>query len=386
LLGKTAESNDNFPERKLQKQFIFNIGRDQTNNPKEWARWLKDPKTGFGLGYTDFGNLDSLGVAFSVIPYIEFNAFRQKNLKVQVGMGGSYFTKKYHPITNSNNQAVTTNVTWSFRAYLYYNLISTKQIDWRLGIGYSHHSNGHTRLLNQGYNSFLVSMSADILNPLGASEENIQKPSFSFKKSVYSYFSLRGGVGQNVLGIAFNNTKSVYTLSGDYGHVLNNTFRLGIGFNYRLYEHYYDYIKNNESLVQEGREFEYFKESPWRYATNIAITLNGEFLLNHVGIDIQIGYNIHKPGYQIDWRINEGWDNTPKDIPESWMLGEYNSKYKFKKHISSRLGMKYYLIGNTKAPANNLYIGAHLNSNLGQADFTELSFGYVHSFNYKDRS
>jgi len=386
MFGKTAESNDGFPDRKLQKQFLFNIGRDQSENPSEWSHWLKGPKTGVGLGYTDFGNLDSLGIALTVIPFIEFNLFRQHRLKMLVGLGGSYFNKEYDPNTNPNNQAVTTDFTWAFRAYFYYEFLSSKRIDWRLGLGYSHHSNGHTRLLNQGYNSFLVSLSADIKNPFNASEGEIINNSQSFTRTVYSYYSIRAGLGQSALSVAFNEKKAVYSISGEYGKVYNKTLKIGVGFYYRLYEHYYDYIKNNESLVQEGREFEYFKENPWRYATNIGVSINAEFLLNHIGLDIQIGFNLHKPGYQIDWRINEGWDNTPRDAPEDWMFGEFNSKYKLKKRISSRLGLKYYLINTKKVPTSNLYLGAHLNSNLGQADFTELSIGYVHSFNIKNRN
>lgn len=385
MLGKTAESNDGFPNRKLQKQFMFTLGRDNSYNPLEWAYWLKGPKTGVGLGYTDFGNLDSLGIAITVIPSIEFNIFNQKRLTMLVGMGGSFFNKEFDAVTNPKNQAVTTDLTWAYRAYFYYKFLRREKIDWRIGVGYSHHSNGHTRLLNQGYNSFLVSLSADIKNPLQLSEEKINHSANAYKKTVYSYYSIRAGLGQSALSVAFNEKKGVYSISGEYGRVYNKTLKIGVGFYYRLYEHYYDYIKNDESLVQNGREFEYFKENPWSNATNIGISLNAEFLLNHVGLDIQLGYNFHKPGYQIDWRINEGWDNTPREVPDSWMFGEFNSKYKLKKQISSRLGIKYYFIGTTNVPTNNFYIGAHINSNLGQADYTELSLGFVHSFSVRDR-
>ncbi len=247
-----------------------------------------------------------------------------------------------------------------------------------MGINYAHHSNGHTRLLNQGYNSFLASLSVSFhekefeVLPAGSLPE--------YESSRLNYFSLRYGQGFNVLALAINDQRPVYTVAGEFGRVYNNTFKLGLGFAYRLYQHYYDYIRNNESLVQDGREFDYFKEDPWRYGSNFAITFNGEFLLNHIGLDLQLGLNLHKPGYQIDWRLNEGWDNTPREVPETWMLGEFNSKYQIKKLISSRLGLKYYLIGNEQAPKHNIFLGAHLSANLGQADFTEFSIGYVYQW------
>src|SRR5690606_15050662 len=114
---------------------------------------------------------------------------------------------------------------------------------------------------------------------------------------------------------------------------------------YRFYQNYYDYIQGNESLVRRGREFDYFHYKPWYYSSNLGISLHGEVILNHIGIDLQFGYNLYKPGYKLEWRINEGWENTPREIPESWVLGELNGEYKMKHRISTRLGLKYYLIG-----------------------------------------
>lgn len=381
LLGYTAESNDGFPDTGLQYQLITNFGRDHRDNPQQWAQRLNKPRTGLSLGLTNFGNLDSLGLAFTVLPYIEFNLFKNKRLKSLVGFGGSYFTEQFDPMTNPKNQAVTTDLTWAFRAHFYYQVLKTNNTVWNLGFGYSHHSNGHTRLLNQGYNSFVAGLSVELRRP-----EFFNTPAIApveYQKTTQNYISLRYGHGFNVLALAINDQRPVYSLAAEFGRVYNNTFKLGIGFAYRLYGHYYDYIKNDESLVQDGREFDFFKEDPWRYGTNFAITVNGEFLLNHIGLDLQLGFNLHKPGYQIDWRLNEGWDNTPRVVPETWILGEFNSKYELKKLISSRLGLKYYLIGNEKAPAHNVFIGAHLQANLGQADFTEVSIGYVYQWKRK---
>ncbi|WP_026452166.1 acyloxyacyl hydrolase [Aequorivita capsosiphonis] len=385
LFGKTMEANEGFPETQFQKQLVFSFGRYHTNNPQQWAQQIKGPKTGFSIGVTDFGNLDSLGIAISASPFIEFKAFGSDRFKILTAMGASYFTRKFHPETNPQNIAVTTDITWAFRMYFYYQMFSTRNIDWRTGIGYSHHSNGHTRLLNQGYNSFLVSISADIRNPFKHSETLPTEPIPKYKRTINHYFAFRGGIGQNVFALAFNDKQNVYTIAGEYGRVYNITFKVGIGFYYRFYQHYYDYIKGNESLVQAGREFDYFRSNPWYYATNLGLSIHGEIFLNHVGIDLQLGYNLHKPAYKMDYRINEGWQDAPREISKGWVLGTIDSKFKKKYRLSSRLGLKYYLIGMEKAPKNNWYVGAHLNANLGQADFSELSLGYVHSFNFRER-
>lgn len=383
LIGKTMESNEDFPRTRLQWQSAFGIGRNHKTNPQEWAHRLKGPKTALTLIYTDLGNLDSLGVAISAMPSIEFNIFKSKRLKMHNGIGITYFTKKHHPEYNLNNKAVTTHLTWAYRMNFYYDILTSNNIDWRMGLSYSHHSNGHTKLMNQGYNSFLLGISADVKKPLQNFSIVKKEQRENFSKSMYSYYEFRAGIGQNVFSTAFNNRKDVYTISGEYGHVFNKTFKLGLGVQYRFYQHYYDYIKDRESLVQPGREFDFYVSNPWYYASNLALNIHGEIMMNHIGIDLSIGYNIHKPAYKIDWRINQGWENPPRELDEKWVLGEYSTYYHLKQKVSARLGLKYYWYGTDKSPKNNYFFGMHLNSNLGQADFSELSIGYVYSFRFR---
>ncbi len=49
--------------------------------------------------------------------------------------------------------------------------------------------------------------------------------------------------------------------------------------------------------------------------------------------------------------------------------------YKLKSLFPTRLGVKLYLFNTNKIPKNNLYIGANINANYTQADFSELSLG-----------
>lgn len=388
LIGITGESNSEFPDRSLQKQFLVSFGWNHFNSDQEWAKRLKHPRTGLSLGYTNFGNNDKLGYAFSVLPFIEFNGFKQERFKVHIGTGVSYFNTQYDFEHNFFNRAVSTDLTWSFRLFSYYNLFPTETIDWRIGLGYAHHSNGHTRLPNQGYNSFLFSLSADIKS-VSSPSKNKTSTLKSFNKSISDYYIVNFGLGINALSETFGRKKAVYNLSGEYGKLINNTFKLGIGFYYRFYQNYYDYIKNNESLVQDGREFDYLKNSPFWNATNFGLTLNGEILMNHFGIDVQFGFNIHKPAYRIDWTLNQGYGIVPREIPEDhgteYALGELDSYYQLKRLISGRFGLKYYLIGTEKKSNHDFYFGTFINSNFGQADFTEFSVGYIRKFNFKER-
>lgn len=380
LFGITGEANTGFPDRKVQKQLYVSLGFNHTYNTKEWAQRLNKPRTGISIGVTDFGNTKQLGYAVSVLPFMEFPVTKNLPLSIYVGTGTSYFNKIYNASENRNNKAVSSHFTWAFRLFSYYQIAATNTINWRAGLGYAHHSNGHVKLPNQGFNSFLLSVSADIKAKKQVVNNHVEQVNLS--KSRYTYLAFRGGYGANALSISFNHAKDVYTFSGEYGIVYNNTYKIGVGFYYRFYENYYNYIRNNESLVQSGREFEDYKNNATWNASNIGISLNGELLMNHIGIDLQIGFNVFKPGYKIDWRINEGWEYIPREIPENSkiVLGELDTYFKIKHIISSRLGFKYYVIGTDKQPKSNVYAGVFINGNLGQADFSEIALGYVYKF------
>lgn len=378
VAGITAESNSNFPETSSTLGVFVNFGKYQQANEQEWAYRLGFPKTGIAAGVVDYGNSKSLGQAYTLLPNIEFNILgrSRRSFTMNVGLGGSYFNKKFNAVENPLNQAASTDLTWTFRLFFHYKIYESETIQWRLGGGYLHHSNGHTRLPNNGYNSLLGGVSAII----GTKKVEVpsEHTSNNFKKTSQYYISPRFGIGSNILSLVYNDKKEVYTVALSAGKQLHKTFKVGVGFSYRYYEHYYDYILQNESLVQDGREFADLKDNPTWSASNLTLFAEGEFLLNHIGLTFMIGANLHKPAYAIDWRINQGWDNTPRDIPTEWMLGEYNSKYKLKKAIATRLGLRYYLFGNENSPTHNIYAGASLNANLGQADFTEFSLGYVY--------
>ncbi|WP_246296922.1 hypothetical protein [Winogradskyella vidalii] len=188
-------------------------------------------------------------------------------------------------------------------------------------------------------------------------------------------------MGQNVLSQKFNSKKDVYTVSASSGKIINNTFKIGGGFYYRFYEHYYDYIKNNETLVAE--QYPHYTENPYGYATNFGLFATSELLIDHFGFALDFGLNIYKPFYKVDWQINQGYTYQNLNNQTFEVLGELNWYYEIKRTISTRMGIKYYLWTTNRAPQHNIFIGAHINANLGQADFTELSLGYVHRLGVK---
>lgn len=379
--GKTMEANTGFPKSKLQKSFLISLSSYNQIIDKQWRLGASSPKTGFSFGITDFGNTEKIGIAYAVMPFMEVGLFRKKSNRwnLNIGMGVSYIDTQFDQDTNPLNQGVTTKFNWTFRSFFYYDLIKKKSTNWRIGFGYTHYSNGHTKLPNQGLNSFLVSLSSSIGQESNSFVEQITEKKYEKDKSSQMYMSLRTGIGQNVLSRVFNDKKEVYSIAISTGKIINRNFKFGTGLYYRFYEQYYDYIKENRALIQDQVPF--FRENPYRYATNFGAFVTTELFLGHVGIEFDIGINFYKPFYKIDWQLSQGYFYNN----EYTRLGELNSYYKIKRTVSSRLGVKYYLFNTYKLNRNNFFLGAHINSNLGQADFSELSLGYVHYFKFKKR-
>jgi hypothetical protein len=85
-----------------------------------WANYLKNVKTGLCIGVADLGNTAQLGTIFTLLPFIEFKAFKSDKFSTHVGTSISYITEKHDPITNEFNRAVSTNFNWSFILFMYY--------------------------------------------------------------------------------------------------------------------------------------------------------------------------------------------------------------------------------------------------------------------------
>lgn len=360
MLGQTVANYNDFPDTKPVKSFFLSVGIKDTRNIHS-SKYYNHPTTGVNLSYSNLGNDSILGKSFGVMPFIQFYPWgnRQKRWSLKFGIGGSYFTKSYRQ--SNQNLAIGSHLTWSFQAFLYRELFALNRMQFRMGAGYLHSSNGHTQLPNMGLNSAQVSLSCQWTS----------RPLISKKKDIYlganmglnrRYFiNVRSGIGVHEYG---GKSKPV---GGDKGYVYSTALSGGIlfkqhlkvraGFTYRFYEHYYDQIK-------ELAKPDYIDSPSWN-ASNIYFHLGSEFLIGHFGLDIEGGLNLYKPFYK-EYYETHGSSNE--------------LKYKLKKYFSSRMGLNFYIINTNKLPKNNFFIGANINANFGQADFTELNFGYMYTF------
>jgi hypothetical protein len=356
MIGKLIPNQliKEFPKTNPQQAFAMTLGGKSLDTNK-WGRFYNFPESGVTLLFSDLGNNDIFGQMINVLPYVSFNVFNTLPGKSQlkIGLGVSYFNTKFDSISNPINEVIGSHFTWDVKVFLYHQLFQTNKFKLRAGIGFSHESNGHTKLPNLGSNSYLFSLNgqfstkdyADFKSPSRIKRGNIAAKRY-FINAQQSYgFHEQDGTEGPMKG----RSKPVYSSSIAFGTIFNNHLKLRVGLVYRFYEQFNTHVTENE--------IEGLSDNPIAAASNAILFIGNEFLMSHASFDVRLGINLYKPFYR---RFNEA--NDPGTV--------------LRKIFTSRIGMNLYLKDTNKQPKSNFFIGAHINANMAKADFTAFSLGY----------
>jgi hypothetical protein len=151
--------------------------------------------------------------------------------------------------------------------------------------------------------------------------------------------------------------RMVKSVTISVGALFREQIKVDIGFAGRFYEQYYYHILNPIDSA--------YNNSPKLNASNLYFFIGCEFLAGHIGMDIEGGLNLYKPYFRKHYLTMEG--NIDFDF---WLKQLFNSK----------LGLNYYIINTQKKPKVNFFVGLNINANFGQADFSEICIGVIHTF------
>ncbi len=351
LAGKIAPNYEPYPPSSAKETFVLDFGESNIDN-KPWSRYYNHPDAGISVAFSQLGNPSVFGNELDVMPFITFNTTRRlKNTwYFKIGIGASFFTKHFDSVSNPEDNAIGSTVTWNFKLFIYRSLWVTKNFNFRLCGGYCHSSDGHTALPNLGLNSALIGISAQFNRH--PADPDFLYPEKPVEKTPDEYFiQLRTGFGMHARGSPFGPYDGpIYgvgsaAISG--GIIFNKHVKVRAGFTYRDYGKLMDYT---------GQPY-----STWQ-SSNIIFSLGCEFLVGHFGLDIEGGINLYKPFYHHFYEDYEGSTTS--------------TFYYLKSIFPMRLGLNYYFINPAKNTRFNIFMGADIDANFGQADFSELNLGY----------
>jgi len=348
-----------FPETSAQQAFAVSLGGRSLDTNK-WGKYYNFPESGIMFLYSDFGNDEIFGQMINFVPYLSLNVFNKFPGKstLKIGAGVSYFNTIFDSINNPINEVIGSNFTWDVKVFLYHQIFQSNKFKLKAGVGFSHESNGHTKLPNLGANSYLFSLSGQFANKKHEDfkvSTRIKRGNVAPKKY---FINAQQGYGfheqDGAEGPMTGRSKPVYSTSFAVGIVFNNHLKLRAGLVYRFYEQFNAHVTENEV---EG-----LSDNPTSAASNVILFVGNEFLMSHFAFDVRFGVNLYKPFYH---EFNE----------------ETDAGTVLRKIFSSRIGMNLYLKNTNKHPKSNFFIGAHINANMAKADFTEFSIGYNYILN-----
>jgi hypothetical protein len=148
--------------------------------------------------------------------------------------------------------------------------------------------------------------------------------------------------------------KGVYSTSLGVGVLWRRHIRVRTGFTWQYYAHFEEQIRRNQ--------YPEYIDRPRLNASNLHYFLACEFLLGHVGVDVEGGLNLYKPFFK-QW--NEDFE------------GKDGFNLLLKTLFPARMGIRLYAVNTLKAPTWNAFAAAHINANFGEADFSAISVGFL---------
>lgn len=223
-----------FPTRFPTLELSF---QQATYGKSEWQKHFNYPIIGISVLYSDLGNLDIIGKATALYPFINFplNKSKINTISFRFGVGVGYITKKFDRYENFQNTYIGSHVNAAISLSLEYRRRIAQRYDIAAFVGLTHFSNGSSRCPNNGINIAQCGLSAAYL--INEPQDYISKDiSDRQQYKIKSLKDLSYYIGASYSPkdinecIGYNERFSVYNL---YANVLTQVSRLskvGIGF------------------------------------------------------------------------------------------------------------------------------------------------------------
>ena len=326
----------------------------QTKGYDDWHQFYGFPRIGFRVTYGDLGNSRELGKMVGFTPNITLKTSHTKWYMpaINMGLGLAWFNKPYDTETNPANFYIGSHITAMAEAGVQIEPKIGEKTSLVAGIHVIHCSNSHYQVPNLGMN--LISIHAGVLfhagNSLPAVKQNTDIPKSRLK------LNFRTGIGIHELARTFGPAGTpkykIYVndiyLSKRYGKISN--VQAGLEVNY--YKSYYNFIVTN-NLFDNDRHLK---------ATVFTAFLGHELMIKRFSLLTQGGINLYNKFY-----------NSYISMYKS----EQGMSLALKKIFSTRLGLQYYIFDPQYNTRSNVFIGAYIKANFGQADFACMQVGVV---------
>lgn len=274
-----------------------------TNGKKNWEHLFNYPQIGVAFTYFNYGVPNELGSAYSLTSYIDVtpNNKKRNKLRLNIGTGFVYSTKRFHSITNPENSAVSSRISYVVRGTIHYEVPLNDQYFLNANLAFRHYSNGKLNMPNNGMNFPVVGLGLRFIPKPEKIHYFSPDSLYSFDRNVHINLMVSTS-WREVLKEDFKHKS--YSLSLYLSKQVSkyNTLLIGIdGF-------YYD----NESVRRATSV--YVSQNPDENINNeldgrqVALTVGSELLFGNLALILQGGIYIYKPQpYYSNWYQRYGF-------------------------------------------------------------------------------
>ncbi len=265
----------------------FTINYSLKNSCGEsWRRFFNYPNQGISYNFMSYGNPEVLGNSHSLSYFLQFSLLPRRRyfdigLAEYIGIG--YFEKKYDPVKNPDNQAISSNFNIGATIRLY-TKIRIKPIYIEYSRGLNHFSNGLTKEPNLGINikneSFTIGYEFEnqpIRKKISKTERDIK---------TRNEFWIYGASGMKEITSTEQKKYTPVNASINYTYRTSVINKMGIGFDFVYDPSIEDFASLN---------YDYHGETPLNF--RYGISLHNEFILGKTGIFTSYGLNLQMNEY-----------------------------------------------------------------------------------------
>lgn len=255
----------------------------QTYGKQYWQAYFNYPTIGFSAFYSNLGNIDIIGKAYALYPFINFplNKSKTNTFSFRMGVGLGYLTNKYHPTENFHNTSIGSNVNAAISLTFEYKRYLSERYKISVFAGLTHFSNGSSTEPNNGLNIINAGLSATYL--LKDAEEYIPKQysQQDFKK-IKPEFYIGLSYGTKRILVFQENYTSVFNLEFYVLDRISNLSKIGFGL---------DLVYDATDNIYVKNYYSYNFEPTFLQLLKPGISLAYELLMGNASFLFNFGYH-----------------------------------------------------------------------------------------------
>ncbi len=285
----------------------------KTTGKTFWEQIYGYPSWGVNFYAGSSGNRTVFGNQFNLFPYFTAQLLRhgRVSLDTEVGLGLTYISKHYGPVSNPTNVAIGSHTNIYFKMQLMLRYQFTQRDMVHFGFSFSHFSNANLAEPNVGLN--FSTLNIGLWHALGKKEKVVHHHIEKFKPKTTFTAMLTGGLRHTRTFESFKYGTSALSL--DVKRRFGYCFALGLGADL-----FYD-----SSIGDQMRRLNLVYQP--HYAFTSGIHLSQEFIFSRFSVILQEGFYLGLT----DQFTNHSFYNR------------FITRYHFSKHLFVNLSLKSHL-------------------------------------------